>query len=77
MSAMSVALGFGFVPSARAASPMQPRMAARAGVLEAPAVTQEVVMVKRKLEALTLNELLYQALYGDVSQFCSDSKSVR
>ena len=74
MSAMGMALGFGFVPSARATEQVQPQLAARGEVLDAPAATQESVMVKRKIEELTINELLYQALYGDLSQFCSESK---
>lgn len=64
MGVMRVPFGFGFATPARGAGTRQP---------QAGAATQENAKVKRKVEDLKLNELLFQALYGDLSQFCMGS----
>jgi hypothetical protein len=70
MSAMSVPFGVGFVP-ARKQDLVEPQRSAAAAVL--PAI-EESVKVKKRIEDLTINELLFQALYGDLSQFCSEDR---
>ncbi|SEG04002.1 hypothetical protein SAMN05421819_1781 [Bryocella elongata] len=69
MSAMSLAFGPGFGPATRETELTQSHRGAAVAAL--PSVQQET-KVKRRIEDLALNELLYHALYGDLSQFSID-----
>ena len=69
MSSMSLTFGLGFVPATRETELTQSQRGAAVATL--PSVQQET-KVKRRIEDLALNELLFQALYGDLSQFSID-----
>jgi hypothetical protein len=69
MSSMSLSFGLGFVPARREPESTQLQ---RGAAMAAPPILQEETKVKRRIEDLTLNELLFQALYGDLGQFSVD-----
>lgn len=75
MSSMSLSFGLGFVPARR--EPESTQLQRGAAMAEPPTArectVQEMTKVKRRIEDLTLNELLFQALYGDLGQFSIDA----